>query len=142
MVVASAGPATTGRPRGIGGELAEQMVVGAAADEVHHIDVLSGQGTGVVDRAPVGEGQAVENAADERGGSLGQWLATLSAGAGYPRGMSPGGRNAGSSTSMSDRNPGSRAASAIRPSRSAGSPARSKALMHSCRSQRPMTLRR
>ncbi len=72
--------------QGVGGELAEQVVVNAAADHVHDVDVLPGERAGFVDRAPVGEGQAVENAADERGGRLWQRLATLGAGVGNPAG--------------------------------------------------------
>ena len=36
--VASTGPATTGQPGGVGGELAQQLVLRAAADDVDDVD--------------------------------------------------------------------------------------------------------
>ena len=85
--------------RGVGGELAQQRVLRPAADDVDDLDRPARQAGGVVDGAGVRRGEAVEDAAHERGRPAGA--------AGRPRrrhaairaGMSPGARNDGSSGS-------------------------------------------
>src|SRR4051794_2477235 len=50
---------------GVGSQLAEQLVVRAATDNVDDLDVHPGQLTRHPDRAPVGQGQTVEDGADQ-----------------------------------------------------------------------------
>src|SRR5205807_3203626 len=59
---------------GVRGELAEQRVAGAAADEVDDVDVAAGQRLSTAEGAAVGEGEAVQDAADGLGGGGGRFL--------------------------------------------------------------------
>ena len=58
------------QPAGVGGELAEQRVARSAADDVHDLDVPAGQLGGPAHGAPVGQRQAVEDAAHRLGLAL------------------------------------------------------------------------
>ena len=102
--VASAGPGDDGQPARVGGELAQQLVARPAADDVHDVGVPPGQRLRVEQRPPVGERQAVEDAPDDLARAS---PATGRAACGQPvairAGMSPGGRNTGSSASMTNR---------------------------------------
>ena len=96
--VASTGPATTGSPARVGGELAEQLVLRAAADDVDDVDLRARRA-----RPPrwtvrgVGGGERVEDAARDLGRRSCRADRRPPA---MRSGMSPGGMNAGSSTSM------------------------------------------
>ena len=72
--------------QGVGCELAQQVVADATTDHVNDIYVLSREGANFVDRSPVGESQAVEDAPHECGGCLWQRLPTLRASVGYSAG--------------------------------------------------------
>src|SRR5204862_1654853 len=56
-----------GQAAGVGGELAQRFVAGAAADEVDHVDRAAGEPGRVPDGGAVGDGEAVEDAADVPG---------------------------------------------------------------------------
>src|SRR5207244_9393763 len=60
---------------GVGGELAEQLVAGAAADNVHSVDVAVGQAPRVGEGGPVCQGEAVQDTADGFGGAVRRFLA-------------------------------------------------------------------
>ena len=51
------------QPAGVGGELAQQAVARSPTDQVHHLDLAPGERGGPPDRAPVGQRQAVQDAA-------------------------------------------------------------------------------
>ena len=59
-------PGEHGDAEGVGGELAEQGVLRAAADQVDDVDVTACEGRGQPDVAPVGERQAVQDRAGDR----------------------------------------------------------------------------
>ena len=61
---ASTGPASTGQAAGVGGQLAQQLVAGAAADEVHDVDRAGRRAAARRGRCAVGQRQAVEDAPD------------------------------------------------------------------------------
>jgi hypothetical protein len=62
--VASTGPGEERSPAGVGGQLAQQGVLGAASDDVHDRDRVVGKPFGVRDGGGERGGEAVENAAD------------------------------------------------------------------------------
>ena len=68
----------------VGGELAEQRVSGAAADEVDDLDGPTRQPRRVTDGSGVGGGEAVEDAPDEPGARSGAGWSCCAAGRGDP----------------------------------------------------------
>ena len=118
---ASAGPDDR-PPAGIGGELAEQGVAGAAADDVHGVCPMPGQLPDLSQRPAVGQREAVEDAPDDLRRILpgGRWPIARQA-AVIRAGMSPGGRNTGSSGSITARSGGTRAACSSSRASSTGS---------------------
>ena len=130
------------QPARIGRELAEQPVADAAADDVDDVDRPAGQPVGVLDGARVGRGEAVEDAADQRGPRRRARLVGRGSAAAIRAGMSPGGRKTGSSgskTRAAARQPAAAARSAAEVARRAR---RSQVRIDSWSSHRPITLRR
>ena len=134
--VASTGPAITGQPGRVGGELAEQLVLRPAADDVDHVDRRARQVGGRLDGAGVGGGERVEDAAHGLGRESAARARPPSA---IRSGMPPGGMKAGRRRRSSGRRPGSAAAAA---SEVVEVVPRAHARRHSWRSQSPPTLRR
>ena len=127
---------------GVGDELAEQGVLGAAADDVDDVDPAAGQPLRVLDPGGERDGEAVQDAADDLAGAGGdRWPVARQASA-IRAGMSPGARNSGASGSNTGPPAGTRAAFASNPVRVPLMPWSCQVRRVSDSSHRPITLRR
>ena len=143
--VASTGPATTGSAAGVGGQLAQQRVPRAAADEVDDLDRPRPVSRAASrDRPRVRGGEAVEDAAHERrAGPAGPARPVASHASAIRAGMSPG-REERRVVRVDDRAAGRQRRGRLeqRARGRSGVPARSHVRSDSWSSHRPMTLRR
>ena len=131
------------QPAGVRGELAQQAVPRAAADQVDDVDGPPGQLLGLDDRPPVGQRQAVQDAA----GGLGRAVrGRLARRPGRPRRSGTACRPAAGTPGRRCRSPSAAAAQAAACGQQVteldARPAARQARSDSCSSHRPVTLRR
>ena len=133
------------QPAGVGGELAQQRVLRAAADDVDDVDALAGEPLRPA-RCVVGEAprEAVQDAADDLGRALRRGAARCAGRPSAIRGRHVAGRQERRVVRVEPRAAGrhvARPRRAARPGRRRG-PCSSQVRSDSCSSHRPMTLRR